>query len=117
MTNRPSITDFRNMDETNRTLLIWQGLSDIWNKLQETIDHQKEIEADTSVHHRLLITGNGELSVLERLRREEDFTKGMKYWLRFVGGALILQTLTFFVGIIVALIRFLPILERIAQQP
>ena len=118
MPNTPVIPlqDFKNLDETTRSLIIWQGISDTWLKLHETIEHQKEIEADTRVHNKLLITGNGEPSLMERLRNVEKYIDGQKYWTKFLVGALIIQTITFFFGVIVSLIRFLPILERLAQQ-
>ena len=117
MPNQVPISDFRALDETNRSLLVWQGLSDTWTKLMETIDHQKEIEADTRVHQKLLITGNGEPSLMERVRNLESFASAWKYWMRFIGGALIIQTITFGFAVAIAVIRFLPLLEALAKKP
>lgn len=117
MPNKIPISDFRNLDETNRSLLVWQGLMDTWNKLEETIEHQKNIEADTRVHDKLLLTGNGEPSLMERVRRLEEFENKFEYWAKLIGGALLLNFIAFFVGTMVAIIRFLPVLERIANQP
>jgi hypothetical protein len=111
------LKDFKNMDESTKALILWQAYIDSWTKINETISHQKEIEADTRVHNKLLITGNGEPSIMERLRNAESFIGGMRYWAKFLVGALIIQTITFFFGVIVALVRFLPILERLAQSP
>lgn len=74
-----------------------------------------DIRHDVSVHDKLLVTGNGEPSIQERVRNLEKFVEGILYWGRFVGGAIVIQTLAFFVGIIIALVRFLPVLERLAQ--
>lgn len=117
MPNQIPITEFKNLTESDKTLIVWQGLMDTWTKLQETIEHQKEIEADTKVHHKLLITGNGDPSLMERIRNVEKFVTDFRYWARFVGGALILQTLTFAFAVIVALIKFLPLLEQLAKNP
>jgi hypothetical protein len=111
------LKDFKNMDESTKALILWQAYIDSWTKINETISHQKEIEADTIVHHRLLITGNGAPSVMERMRNIEKYIEDQKYWTRFLVGALILQTLTFLGATIVALIQFLPVLQRIAQNP
>lgn len=74
-----------------------------------------DLRHDVSVHDKLLVTGNGEPSIQERVRNLEKFVEGILYWGRFVGGAIVIQTLAFFIGIIVALVRFLPVLERLAQ--
>ena len=111
------ITEFRNLDETNKNLLIWTGLTDTWGKLMETIEHQKEIEADTRVHNKLLITGNGEPSIMERVRSLEKFEDTFQYWAKFIGGALLLNFLGFSIGIFVAIVRFFPVLEALAKKP
>lgn len=76
-----------------------------------------DIKHDVSVHDKILVTGNGTPSLQERLRNLEKFVDSFQYWLRFVGGAIVLQTLAFFVGIVIALVRFLPLLEKLANQP
>lgn len=111
------ITEFKNLTETDKALIVWQGLTDTWTKLQETIEHQKEIEADTRVHSKLLLTGNGEPSLLERMRAIEKFQKDFEYWAKFIGGALLLNFIGFFTGIVIAIVRFLPVLERLANKP
>ena len=110
------LQDFKNMDETTKALIIWQGLSDTWIRLNETIEQQKEIEADTKVHNRLLITGNGEPSIMERLRNVEKYIDNQKYWTKFLIGTLIVQTLAFFFGVVVAIVQFLPVLQQIATK-
>lgn len=115
-TQFPSITEFKGMDDTNKSLLIWQGISDIWNKLMVLIDNQKTIESDIRTHDKILITGNGEdPSLLERVRNLEKFQSNFLYWARFLGGALILNFIGFSAGIIIAVVKFLPVLERLAS--
>ena len=75
-----------------------------------------DIGHDVSVHDKLLVTGNGVPSIPERLRVLEQFRDDVKYWSRFIGGALVLQALAFLVGIVVAIVQFLPILKQIADS-
>ena len=106
----PPITDFYTKTHTDRLNILWVAAVDTWNKLTE-------IELDTRKHHELLITGNGGLPIPERLRTVEDYVKNMKYWARFIFGAIIIQTIAFLFGIVIAVARFLPVLERLAKQP
>lgn len=68
-------------------------------------------------HHSVLIEGNGEIPLVERIRNLEEFVNAMRYWLRFIGGALIIQTVAFSASIVVAVVKFLPILEKLARTP
>lgn len=97
-------------DSQKINIQIIQNLTSISTALND-------IRHDVSVHDKLLVTGNGEPSLQERVRSLEKFVETILYWSRFVGGAIIVQTLAFFIGIIVALVRFLPVLERLATQP
>lgn len=76
-----------------------------------------DLQHDVGIHNKLLVTGNGEPTIQERLRSIEGFINAVKYWSRFIGGAIIVQTIAFFVGIVIAVVRFLPILEKLASQP
>lgn len=116
MPSRMSITDFKSLDETGRALVIWQGLTDTWNTLQDTKEKQEDLEVDVKKHDKLLITGNGEPSLLERVRNAEKFIANFEHYSKLVFGAIILQALAFIGGIAVAIVRFLPALERIANQ-
>lgn len=68
-------------------------------------------------HHKILLEGNGELPLPERVRNIEAFIGNSKYWGRFIGGAMIVQTIAFAFAVVVALVRFLPLLESLANQP
>ena len=74
-----------------------------------------DLQNDVRTLNRIVIEGNGELPLREQVRNHESFIKDIKYWMRFLGGALILQTLAFLAGVFVAVVRFLPLLERLAQ--
>lgn len=73
-----------------------------------------DLQHDVNIHNRLLVTGNGDLPLPERMRNAENFIKGMKNLGSIIGGALIIQTIAFLTGIILAIVRFLPLLERLA---
>ncbi len=75
-----------------------------------------DTQADVKELQKIVIFGNGELPLREQVRNHETFIKDIKYWVRFVGGAIVLQTLAFAIGILVALIKFLPVLEQIAKE-
>lgn len=76
------------------------------NDLQHTVkDHQE-----------ILVEGkDGELPLRELVRSHSQFIGEIRYWTKFVFGALMLQTIAFLVGIVVAIIRFLPVLESLAK--
>lgn len=75
-----------------------------------------ELQAQTLEHHRILIEGkDGELPLREQVRNNTQFISEIRYWTKFVFGALILQTVAFLAGIVIAIIRFLPILEKLAK--
>src|SRR5512138_2909153 len=74
-----------------------------------------ELQTDVAKLDKVLITGNGEPSIREVVRKHDEVIKNVQYWSRFVGGALVLQTLAFLSGILVAIIKFLPVLERLAK--
>lgn len=75
---------------------------------EQTTDIKKLVE--------VVITGNGEISLREQVRKHEEFIKDVKYWTRLIGGALLLQTLAFLVTVVIAVVRFLPVLEQLAKN-
>lgn len=100
-----------NLTDSQRThIRILQNITAINTSLQD-------VQHDVAIHNKLLVTGNGEPSLQERMRNVEKYISGIQYWSKFIGGALIVQTIAFFAGIIVALVRFLPILESLAKKP
>lgn len=76
------------------------------------------IESNTKVekHHRILLEGNGELPLVERVRNLEAFVGTLKFWLRTVSVAIVLQTVTFGAAALVYFIKLYPVLQRIANQ-
>lgn len=101
-----------NLTDSQKThIRILQNITSINTRLND-------LQHDVSFHNQLLVTGDkGELTIPERLRNVERFIDSMNHWGRFIGGALIIQTVAFFAGIIIAIVRFLPLLERLADSP
>jgi hypothetical protein len=97
-------------DSQKINLKIIQNLTSINTALND-------LQHDVLIHDKLLVTGNGEPSLQERLRVIESYIDGTKYWSRFLFGAVVLQTLAFGGAVLLAVIRFLPVLEKLANQP
>lgn len=74
-----------------------------------------ELQTDVNLLNKIVITGNGDLPLREVVHNHENFIKDIRYWIRLVGGALLLQTLAFLTGVVVAVVKFLPILEKLAK--
>jgi hypothetical protein len=76
-----------------------------------------DVRHDVKVHDVLLVTGNGELPLPERMRNVERFVDTFKFWQRTVAIALVAQTVTFGVAAIIYFIKLSPILDRLTQSP
>jgi hypothetical protein len=75
------------------------------------------MQNDVAKLNKVVLTGNGEIPLVEKVRDHAKFIGNIEYWSRFLIGALLIQTVTFFFGVIMALVRFLPILEKLASKP
>jgi hypothetical protein len=102
-TNIPDVIHTDEMSDSQRRLIMSLAINDLQTKVGRLYE--------------AVITGNGNISLLERMRNAEKFIANIQYWSRFLVGALIIQTLAFLGGVLVALIRFLPVLEQLAAQP
>lgn len=112
-----------NMTDSQKVLnMLRDGLISHDTRLQNMRDELNEHDSEIQLLRKMVVTGDdGTLSHSERIRKLEGFVEkledALKYWGRFVGGALLLNFLGFLAGIIVALVKFLPVLERLANQP
>ena len=99
----PNLTDSQKLYQgmVEHLMSVSTGLNDV----QHTVDE----------HEKILVKGNGELPLREQVRNHDNFIKDIKYWVRFVGGAIVLQTLAFTIGLVVAVVKFLPVLEQLAK--
>lgn len=76
-----------------------------------------EMQTEVNTLNKVILLGNGEIPLREQVRNHEEVIQSIKYWTRFVFGALLAQTLTFGVAIIISVVKFLPILEKLASKP
>lgn len=112
-----------NMTDTQKVInMLRDGLVSHDTRLQNMRDELNEHDGDIQVLRRTVITGDDNtLSHAERLRKVEGFVEkleeSLRYWGRLIGGALLLNFIGFMIGIVVAIVRFLPLLEKLANQP
>lgn len=93
---------------------LYKGLVENLISLNTAINDLQETQAK---HHKVLIEGNGDLPLLERVRNLEAFTGTLKFWLRTVSVAIVLQTITFGAAAIVYFVKLYPVLAEIAKTP
>jgi hypothetical protein len=63
------------------------------------------------------VFGNGEPGLDEIVRNHAKFIDEMRYWTKLVIGLFIAQFIGFTTASVVAYIKFLPVLEKLASQP
>lgn len=77
-----------------------------------------DVQHQVEDHERILVKGeNGELPLKERVRNLEGFVVTLKFWLRTVAVALVLQTITFGTAAVVYFLKLYPLLERLSRTP
>ena len=92
----PNITDSQKFN--TELLLAITAINTAVNNLQDT---QRK-------HHEILVEGNGEVSIVERLRAAEKFIDDMRYWMKFMIG-IVLVNLTASAFLVIAnVIKTLP---------
>jgi hypothetical protein len=74
-----------------------------------------DLRHDVKVHDALLVTGNGELPLPERMRNVEKFVDTFKFWQRTVAVALVAQTVTFGIAAVIYFIKLTPLLDALAK--
>lgn len=94
-------------DMTDTQKLLWNVTSLSTNLL--------ETNQQVAKHHRLLIEGNGELPLVEQIRNLNTFVNGVRYWMKFLIGALLLQTMAFLGTALVYFIKLYPMLEKLSN--
>jgi hypothetical protein len=97
-------------DSQKINIKIIQNLTSLNTALNDT-------QHDVSILNKLVITGNGDPALVEKVRNLEQFVNNTKYWLRLVAGAMVLQTITFGSAAIIYFVKLSPILDRLAKTP
>ena len=76
-----------------------------------------QVQVDTARLEKVVLIGNGEVPLVEKVRNHETFIKNFNYWGKIVAGIMVAQ----FIGLVGAgiwtFIRVLPVLEKLANQP
>jgi hypothetical protein len=99
MTAMPTPTDISDLSDSQKFLVLSLSLNNLQNKLE--------------IHDKLLVTGEGSaLPVMERIRTMENYIDGMRYWVRFVAGLIIAQTIVLMSSLVWAAIKLLPLLQK-----
>lgn len=103
MTIPDILPEYNEMTDSNKMNILGIAVTDLRNK--------------SNIYEKILITGNppNELPLPETVRNHENYIRDVKYWGRFVGGALVLQTIAFGAAVVIAVVKFLPLLEKLAQ--
>jgi predicted ATP-dependent Lon-type protease len=76
-----------------------------------------QVQSDTARLEKVVLIGNGELPLVEKVRNHETFINNFNYWGKIVAGILIAQFITLIGAGIWSLIKVLPLLEKLANQP
>lgn len=97
-------------DSQRINVKIIQNLTSLNTSLNDT-------QHEVATLNKLVIAGNGDPALMERVRNLESFVGGTKYWLRLVAGALILQTITFGTTAVIFFIRLVPLVEKLTNKP
>jgi hypothetical protein len=76
-----------------------------------------EQESDIQTLNKVVLLGNGELPLREQVRNHQKFVDEVRYWTKLVIGLFIAQFIAFTAASFIAYVKFLPVLERLADQP
>jgi hypothetical protein len=76
-----------------------------------------QVQADTARLEKVVLIGNGELPLVEKVRNHETFINNFNYWGKIVAGILVAQFIALVGAGIWTFIRVLPVLEKLANQP
>jgi hypothetical protein len=76
-----------------------------------------QVQDSTARLTKVVLIGNGELPLVEKVRNHEQFINNFNYWGKIVAGILIAQFLTLIGAGLWTLISVMPILEKLASQP
>lgn len=67
--------------------------------------------------HKILVEGNGVLPIVEQVRNINRFIDDMKFWLKTVTVAVVLQTISFSGAALIYFLKLYSVLEKISKQP
>lgn len=74
------------------------------------------LQEDVHELNKVILLGNGDLPLREVVRTHENFINDIKYWIRFVGAAIILQTLIFAIAVATTYVKLSPVIDELTRQ-
>ena len=104
-------------DSQRMNLKVLQNITSVNTAVNNLQDDLRELKSEFTIHDKLLVTGNGIPSLQERVRTLEAYIDNQKHWLRLIGGALVLQTITLFVSFMLYFARVVPLLDKLSKLP
>lgn len=99
------------MDETIK-LTPTQRLVIDAEEIKKTLEG---VSTKVDKHHKILVEGNGEIPLVEKVRNIQSFVDSQKFWLKTILVAIVLQTITFSAAALVYFIRLYPLLESLQK--
>lgn len=75
-----------------------------------------EMEGRHERDHRILVEGNGDLPIVEKVRVLETFRGSVQFWFRTIAVALVIQTITFVTAAAVYFVRLIPVLDALSEK-
>ena len=87
----------------------------LWN-LTSLGTSMNEILSKVDKHHKVLIEGNGEIPLVEQMRNVVSFINSIKYWLKFLVGAILIQTVTFGAAAFIYFLKLYPVITQLADK-
>lgn len=94
------------MSDVQKLYIGMNSLNAVVNDLAITVNHD----------HKILVEGNGEPPIIQKVADMKNYLDGVKFWTRAVALALLAQTITFGVATAIAVIQILPVLQELAKQ-
>lgn len=91
------------MTDTQKLFMAMTSANTAINDLQATVGHD----------HKLLVEGNGQKPIKQRVDDIEEYVKGMKFWLRTIAVSIVLGVISFVGYGIVLYVQILPVLEKL----
>jgi len=98
-----------NLTDSQKILLLRVDMDALRNE-------QTEIKHKQDYHHKILVEGNGELSIKEKVRNLEAYDNNLKFWFRTIAVALVLQTITFGTTAVVYFAKLYPLLIELSNK-
>lgn len=108
----PGLTD------TQKNLLAMQtNLLTVNTEVNTLQENEKERDKSIKKLIEVVMVGNGEPALREVVRGHAAFISEIKRWVRYMLMLIITQLLAFAAASIVAYMKFLPVLEKLAAKP